>query len=249
MHIDDAVRPNATPWEEQAANWIAWARTPGHDVFEYFAPAFFDEIASASRGLALEVGCGEGRVMRALSARGHRAIGLDASRALARSARGADATGGYVVGDAAQLPFADGTFDLVVAYNSLQTMRRFDDMARAVSEAARVLRDGGSFCACVAHPMTDLALITAGDGGEPDYSASYFEPRQVADTVTREGLSMTFHGWTYTLEDYARAFEDAGLLIDRMREPRPPQQDVEARPSLARWRDTPLFLFMRGVKH
>ena len=249
MTREDISPLSMTPWEDEAANWIAWTRTPGHDVFEYFAPAFFDEMLPHPNGLALEIGCGEGRVARELSQRGLRVAGLDASPTLVRSAHAAARTAAWVVGDATALPFADATLALVIAYNSLQTMQRAGDMARAVREAGRVLSVGGSLCVCVAHPMTDLALITAtGTDAELDYSASYFEPQEVAETVNRRGLSMTFHGWTYTLEDYARAFEDAGLVIDRMREPRPSEPSIEARPSLARWRRLPLFLFIRGVK-
>ena len=56
------------PWEQEAENWVRWTRTPGHDVFPYFAPAFFDDIVPPPHGLTLEVGCGEGRVARELSA-------------------------------------------------------------------------------------------------------------------------------------------------------------------------------------
>lgn len=248
--VREEIRPaGITPWETEAANWIAWARTPGHDVFEHFAPAFFDEILPEPGGLALEIGCGEGRVVRRLLEHRHRVVGLDASPTLVRSALDANATAGYVGGDATALPFAAATFGVVVAYNSLQTMQREDDMASAVREASRVLKPGGYLCACVAHPMTDLALITAsGSDAELDYSASYFEPREVSETVNQRGLGMTFHGWTYTLTDYVRAFEDAAFVIDRMREPRPREEQIAARPSLARWRRLPLFLFIRGIK-
>ncbi len=32
---------------------------------------------------------------------------------------------------------------------------------------------------------------------------------------------MTFRGWTYSLEAYAIALESAGLVLERLREPRP----------------------------
>jgi ubiquinone/menaquinone biosynthesis C-methylase UbiE len=45
--------------------------------------------------------------------------------------------------DAAALPFADGSYDLVVADNSLMDVA---DMPAANREAARVLQPGGRFC-------------------------------------------------------------------------------------------------------
>ena len=231
-------------WEREAEHWTAWARTPGHDVFPYFSPAFFNEILSAPTGLTLEVGCGEGRVVRAMRERGHRVVGLDGSPTLANNARDLDGASAYVAGDATALPFADGTFDTVVAYNSLQTMRSLGDMAIAIREAGRVLRPSGYFCACVAHPLTDFTLAGGPNARDGDGLPSYFDRRRVEDTVAKDGLTMTFTGWTYTLEDYQRALGDAGLTMDTLREPQP--TTIVAR--LEVWRRMPLFLFFRARK-
>ncbi len=240
--------PATDSWEQEARNWVTWARTPGHDVFDYYAPSFFDEIVPAARGLTLEIGCGEGRVARALTSRAHHVVALDSSPTLARFAREADAQSAYLVGDAPALPFADATFETVIAYNSLQTMTMLEDKERTVREAARVLRPSGHFCFCVAHPMTDIGrLKTTAADGDLIISGSYFEHESVNETVTKDGLQMTFHGWTYTLADYTRALEDAGFVIERMREPIPSADQAAARPSLERWRRVPLFLFVRAV--
>ncbi len=232
-------------WESEAEHWTAWARTPGHDVFPYFSPAFFDEILPAPPGLTLEVGCGEGRVVRAMRERGNRVVGLDGSPTLARNARILDGTSSYIAGDATALPFADATFNTVVAYNALQTMCNEGDMAAAVREASRVLKPGGHFCACVAHPLTDFTLVGRRSSElESAEGASYFDRRRVEDTVTKDGLTMTFTGWTYTLEDYTRALTDAGLAMDLLREPQP--STIAA--NLDLWRRMPLFLFIRARK-
>lgn len=252
MSQDSQAAPagdDAIPWEREAANWIAWARTPGHDIFAHFAPSFFSEIVPAAAGPMLEIGCGEGRVVRELAARAHAVVGLDSAETLVRHARGTDDRPAYVVGDATSLPFAGATFTTVVAYNSLQTMRAFGDMAACVREAARVLTPGGHLCMCVAHPMTDVGHVKAvSPDGEMTVAGSYFERKPVCETVTKDGLRMTFHGWTYTLEDYLRAIEDAGLLVERLREPVPDAGDEQPHAELRRWRRLPLFLFLRAVK-
>jgi len=229
------------PWEEEAARWVAWARTPGHDVFERYAPAFFEEVLPPRRGRTLEIGCGEGRVARMLRDHGHRVVAVEASPTLLRHAAEADPGGAYVGGDATALPLAAASFDLAVAYNVLQAMTRESDMALAVREIARVLRPGAAFCFCVAHPITDAARPSEAAGGELVLTGSYFERREVDETVAKDGLRMTFHGWTYTLEDYARALEDAGFVIECLREPQPRGADA-----LGRWRRLPLFLFVRA---
>jgi ubiquinone/menaquinone biosynthesis C-methylase UbiE len=135
-------------WEREALNWIAWARTPGHDEYWDYSPLFFELVPAAGRA-TLDLGCGEGRVTRDLVAHGHTVASVDASPTLLQAAREADPTGTYVLADAAALPFADASFDLVVAYNSLMDL---GDMPGAVREAARVLQCGGRFCVCVTHP-------------------------------------------------------------------------------------------------
>ncbi|HYM16111.1 MAG TPA: class I SAM-dependent methyltransferase [Dehalococcoidia bacterium] len=238
-----------TPWEDEASNWVRWVRTPDNDVFSYYAPSFFDEIVPPPRGLTLEIGCGEGRVARQLVSRAHDVIALDASTTLARFARDADARSAYLLADATTLPFADATFQTVVAYNSLQTMTEMTDMAHAVREAARVLTPSGRFCLCVAHPMTDVGRLKKPAADEDlIFSGSYFDRQHVDEAVTKDGLEMTFHGWTYTLEDYIRALEEAGFLIERVREPVPGAEQAIARPTLQRWRRLPLFLSVRAVK-
>jgi hypothetical protein len=79
-------------------------------------------------------------------------------------------------------------------------------------------------------------------------SGSYFERRRVDETVMQNGLEMTFNGWTYTLEDYARALEEAGFVIEWLREPAPGAEQARERRALTPWRRLPLFLFVRAVK-
>ena len=176
-------------------------------------------------------------------------VALDSSSTLVRSAREADPRSAYIIADATALPFAGATFQAVVAYNSLQTMAMMGDMAHAVREAGRVLEPSGHFALCVAHPMTDVGRMEQPSAeGDLVLFGSYFEHQIVNETVTKDGLRMKFHGWTYTLEDYARALEEAGFLVERVREPVPTPEQAAKRPSLEGWRRVPLFLFMGAVK-
>jgi hypothetical protein len=50
------------------------------------------------------------------------------------------------------------------------------------------------------------------------------------------------------LEDYARALEDAGLLLEMVREPSVSEAAVSQHPSWRRWRRLPMFLQLRAVK-
>ena len=232
-------------WEREARNWIAWARTPGHDVYWRYRGAFFDLLPPPGRA-TLEIGCGEGRVARDLAARGHHVTGVDAAPTLLEAARDAGGAGDFLLADAAALPFPDGSFDLVVAYNSLMDMH---DMPGAVREAHRVLEPGGRLGVCVTHPVSDAGQFVS---GEPDaefvIECSYFGRRRFEGTFERNRLTMTFRGWSYSLEEYARALETAGFRIETVREPPLPREDGQDDPADDRWRRLPMFLMLRAIK-
>jgi ubiquinone/menaquinone biosynthesis C-methylase UbiE len=228
-------------WDPETETWLRWARTPGFDAYWYYRDAFFDTIVPPPAGPTLEVGCGEGRVARDLVARGHDVTALDTAAGLVRHARDAEPGIAYLVAGGARLPIRTSSFDLVVAYNALQVV---DDMRAAVRECARVLRHGGHLCFCVAHPVTDMGRwIEDADGASFAVRPSYFERARVQDTVECHGLRMTFRGWTYTLEDYAVALNDAGFAIDVIREPVP-----TAGGRYQRWSELPLFMNVRAVR-
>jgi SAM-dependent methyltransferase len=232
-------------WESEAHNWIAWARTPGHDSYWQFSPLFFDLLPRAGR-LTIELGCGEGRVCRDLAARDHRVVGIDASPTLLHAARAAHEQGSYVLADAAALPFETAQFDLVVAYNSLMDIA---DMPGAVAEAARVLQPGGRLCICVTHPLADSGGFTERRADAPFViTGSYLERRRLEVSLERAGLHMTLRGWALPLEGYARALEAAGLLIEALREPPIPREFLAADPDEGRWSRIPNFLFLRAVR-
>jgi ubiquinone/menaquinone biosynthesis C-methylase UbiE len=232
----------ASEWEPDAERWIEWARTPGFDAYWTYREEFFEQVLSPAGERTLEMGCGEGRVARDLSIRGHTVIAVEPAQSLLVAAKAAGSTNQqYAIADGAALPFSDAAFDVVVAYNVLQVV---DDLDRVLSEAARVLVPGGHLCACVAHPVTDLGPVSE-ESGSPRLTIRehYFERRRVEDTVEADGHAMTFHGWTHSLEEYSFALERAGFYLERLREPRPHL----AASSYSRWRAAPLFLNFRAI--
>ncbi|MGH2932542.1 MAG: class I SAM-dependent methyltransferase, partial [Gaiellaceae bacterium] len=80
-------------WERNAADWVRWARKPGHDSYWRFHRERFLELVPPPGRLTLDLGCGEGRVARDLQELGHRTVGLDASDTMIGAARVADRSG------------------------------------------------------------------------------------------------------------------------------------------------------------
>lgn len=89
----------------------------------------------------LELGCGEGALMRTLRHHGaDRVAGVEIDRG--RAAR-AGARAPVAVADATRLPYRDGSFDLAFAFTVLSAIRDRDGRRFTVEEAMRALRPGG----------------------------------------------------------------------------------------------------------
>jgi SAM-dependent methyltransferase len=237
-------RPLADEWEAQSGAWERWTRTPGHDhhFHRYNWPAFLELVPGAGRA-TLDLGCGEGRAGVVLRERGHLVTGVDIAPSLAELASRTGAYESVVVANAAALPLADNSFDLVVTFMSLQDM---DDAPGALREAARVLVPAGRLVAAFVHPFASAHL-----GRDAAEQRSYFDVQRTVDEVERDGIAFTFHQIHRPLHAWFALFFDAGFVIEDVREPRPSDRDVAADPTLAKTRAKPAFLHLgcryRGV--
>ena len=172
-------------WEEQAGNWVRWARQPGHDSYWRFHRDAFLSLLPPPGRLTLDVGCGEGRLARDLKARGHRAVAIDASPTLVAHARQADPSMDVLLADAARLPLPDQAADLAVAFMSLHDM---DDMPGAVREAFRVVGPGSRFCLAIVHPLNSAGKFSSEAPDAPfTISGDYLEPHPYTDATSAMG--------------------------------------------------------------
>jgi SAM-dependent methyltransferase len=234
-------------WDEQAENWAAWARTPGHDHFywRYNLPRFLELVPPPGR-LTLDLGCGEGRMGRTLMDAGHRVVAVDASSRLCRLTANHAQSQPVVRADMAALPVRDVAADLAIAFMTLQDV---DDMQGAVREAGRMLEVGGRLCVAIVHPLNTAGRF-AGDDADSLFTitGSYMDRAAFVDVLDRDGINMVFHGEHRPLEVYIAALQQAGFLVEVLREPVPDGDHVRDEPPVARWQRVPTFLHLRAVK-
>lgn len=136
------------PTPESRAVFDRFAWWDQADVLTYITPARFDYLRSVAGSLrgsrVLDLCCGGGLLAEPLARAGARVAGIDVSENSLNVARSHARSGGldigYVLAPAELIPFADESFDLVVAFDALEHV---DDLPATMQQVARVLCPGG----------------------------------------------------------------------------------------------------------
>jgi SAM-dependent methyltransferase len=241
---------SASPWEDHAQWWIE-GFTEGADpeYAEQILPLATAELAGARR--ILDVGCGEGQICRLAEQLDgvERAVGIDPTwnQITMAAARGGGVSR-YVRAPAERLPFADSSFDAVVA---CLVFEHVDGVDAAIAEVARVLSAGGRFCFFLNHPL----LQTPGSGWVDD---QVIEPPEQywrigpylpeAETVEEVEPGVHIRFLHRPLSRYVNALAAEGLLIERMVEPAPPPGFLLLAPEYGEAASVPRLLYLRARK-
>jgi len=136
--------------EQYATNVNLRSRIALHDRYSrspvHYPHWIFDGYAFGDEADVLEVGCGDGNIWRENLDRippGWRLTLTDFSAGMVDAARAVlGDRAEYAVADVQELPFADASFDAVIANHMLFHV---EDRPRALGELSRVLRLGGTF--------------------------------------------------------------------------------------------------------
>jgi SAM-dependent methyltransferase len=118
-------------WGRAAGDWASLQEAQHAPFFE----AMLNAAGVGSGDRFLDAGCGGGGASVLAERRGAIVSGLDASAPLIDIARERVSGGDFRVGDLEVLPFTDGSFDAVIAANSIQYA---EDRVAALRELARV---------------------------------------------------------------------------------------------------------------
>jgi SAM-dependent methyltransferase len=235
-----AARRGADPSETARANRSWWDLEADDYYREHGAFLGDDDFVWGPEGLreadagllgriagkaVLEIGAGAAQCSRYAARAGGRVVATDISGGMLR--HGADLNARFTAGsglrvpltqcDAASLPFADASFDVV--FTSYGAVPFVADSAAVMAQAARVLRPGGRFVFSTTHPIRWALPDDPGYRGLR-VSSSYFDRTPY---VEQESGATTYVEHHRTLGDRVRELTAPGLRLVDLVEPEWPK--------------------------
>jgi SAM-dependent methyltransferase len=232
-------------WETHAQWWQdGFSEGADPEYEEQILPLAAEHLAGSTR--LLDVGTGEGQIARLAERGGITAIGIDPTLAQIAEAHQRGGTSGYARAGAARLPFADGSFDAVVACLVFEHIEDVDD---AIAEVARVLQPDGRFLFFLNHPL----LQTPNSGWIDDtiLEEQYWRigPYLTEDLSIEEVEKDVFIPFIHRpLSRYVNALAANGLLITHMEEPAPPPGFLAKAHEYGEAATIPRLLLLRTTK-
>ncbi len=237
------MAPLGSSWRDHADRPVVVPDPPGADDAPFYEPigdfqgadyrrnAFAMGTRAEAAALAarlglgpgsrvLDVGCGDGRHLRALAPIGVTGLGVDISRGLVEAATAAARAEGlddlrFVVGDARRLEAVDevgaGGFDAAwsLCQGGFGTSPATDpDVLRGL---VRAVRPGGTVAFTAFHALFAARHLVEGDAFDPVHLVHH----QTSEVRGPDDARRRFDLWTaaYTVTDVVRLAEDAGLVV------------------------------------
>ncbi len=161
-------------------------------------PGKYAEAAVSQRtGEILEAGCGAGRVVIHYHRLGRKIVGMDFVATAIDKIRAVEPGLELAVGDVRSLPFADGRFDVVLAFGLYHSLE--DGVEKAFAETRRVMRPDGLLVASMRADNIQNRVI--------DWMAS----RGIPAAAARK-----FHKANYTRAEFVGLLRRAGFALDKM---------------------------------
>jgi SAM-dependent methyltransferase len=230
------------PWDDAVADW--WVEEVASDPVyaEEVIPLALAALAPVPGGRYLELGCGEGEVMRAMAARGARVLGCDLSERLARRAAAAGPVAVCRLPDLAWV--RPGSLDGAVA---VLVVEHLPEAAPLFAAAARAVRPGGVLAMVANHPAYTApgsGPLVDPDDGEVLWRWGPYMDEGSSEEPAGEGAVVFHHR---SLANLLTAAAGCGWCLESLVEHGVGERRAAEDPLLAAQRQIPRLLAARWI--
>lgn len=190
-------KPNAQYWDDRwASSGVDAPRFHNKDIY----PIKYAEMIVGGCRKVLEAGCGAGRLMLHYMAEGKEMHGIEYSGVAVASLLERYPEMRVRKGDISELPYADGTFDGLLAFGLYHNLEDEGRIEAAFRESARVLRPGGKIVLSVRHDSLENRIIERivsrrREGEARYFHRMHFTPSEVRGYLERNGIAVTGMHW------------------------------------------------------
>jgi SAM-dependent methyltransferase len=224
-------------WDDRLAAWWVGEVAADPAYRDIVVPLALDVLAPRVGERYLDLGCGEGQVMRAVAEAGARPIGCDAALPLAARAA---AAGPVVVSRLPDLSWvADGSFDGAYA---VLVLEHIAEAGETLAAAAGAVRPAGVLAVVLNHPAFTApgsAPVMDPTDGEVLWRWGPYLDEGFSDVPAGEGLVRFHHR---PLGRLLTAAADAGWCLERLVEVGVGEAQAAGDPLLAAQRHIPRLL-------
>lgn len=236
LEYKDGINLNImkTEWNSMAAAYELFNNSADSYSYTIEWPCIQELLPDLRAKSILDFGCGTG-IFTFLLEKYYPAkiVGIDLSEEMLKIAiakgKNKKSSAQFMLGDAGKLSnYFDETFDLVFSSTTTHYLPNLNDLFVNIS---RVLKEDGTCILSIIHPVySALYPIEHGDTfpSDDEWSVRYLDKRNRAyiqpwieyNDNFKNQLSRSYH---YTSGDYITAILQAGLKIQELREPLPPE--------------------------
>ncbi len=214
-------------WKDKIKGW----ETTSSKTFLLF-PVLEKIISNPKNKKILDVGCGDGFGVRFFKEREAKAIGVDISEDSIKTCLEKDPEGKYLVRDVLNDLDIEGDNDYVLSLLVLLSFGKKEKIVKALKNMLDKLKKDGRLIISTEHPAFDNRndnMDTMTRSSESEYSYAKSGSKVIYKHKTKDMSFVDFH---WTIEDYSKCIFEAGLVIEKILEPKPILESKEINPEL-----------------